>query len=66
MINTMKVTQTKEGHRVVRIDHYPNNPDHTRLLVQIDDGFQIESHAYFDNGEYWIGEPTSMDLIEDA
>ena len=63
-IDITKVERTVAGHEVIRIDYYHDNPDYARLLVQIHDGFQVESHAYFDNGEYWKGEPSGMDLIE--
>ena len=63
-INTLNVIQTRGGQEVIRIDYYQNNPDYARLLVQIDDGFSIETHQYFDTGEYWQGEVSDMDLIE--
>ena len=63
MINTMKVSQTRDGYEVLSIRYYPENRAESKLLVDIEYEGEVESHPYYENGRYSLHGTSGMDLV---
>ena len=63
MINTMRVSQTRDGYEVHSIRYYPHNEEDSRLLVDVEYDGVVETHPYYENGKYYAFNPSGMDLV---